>query len=132
RVVAQDANDASARQRIGLVALSRGENFEAQQAFAAARILAPANPRYDVDLGRAFAASPNRAEWRRAPEFYMAAMNQSPRYGPAHYEAGVWYMRQSRWREAIEQLQMAVDADPGDADAHERLAHALEALGGRA
>ena len=66
RAVAQDANDADVRHRIGLLALSRGEIFAAQQALGAARILAPANPRYDVDLGRAFAASSRREEWGRA------------------------------------------------------------------
>ena len=56
-------------------------------------------------------------------------MNRDLRFGPAHYEAGVWYLRQSRWKEAIERLQMAVAADPADADAHERLAEALQAVG---
>jgi tetratricopeptide (TPR) repeat protein len=132
RAVAQDTNDASVRHRIGLLALSRGELYEAQQALGAARVFAPASPRYDVDLGRAFAASSRREEWSRALELYEAAIRRNVRYGPAHYEAGVWYLRQSRWREAIERLQTAVDADPGDADAHERLAQALDAVGRRA
>jgi tetratricopeptide (TPR) repeat protein len=138
RAVAQDANDADLRHRIGLLALSRGEIFAAQQAFGTARILGPSNPRYNVDLGRAFAASSRPEERRRALEFFGAALNQNLRFGPAHYEAGVWYLRQSRWQEAIERLQMAVEADgplpvePRHAVAHERLAQALEAVGRRA
>jgi tetratricopeptide (TPR) repeat protein len=130
--VAQDANDADVRHRIGLVALSRGEIFAAQQAFGSARIFAPSNPRYNVDLGRAFAASSQLEERRRAPEFYAAALNQNLRFGPAHYEAGVWYLRESRWPEAIERLRMAVEVDPSDAGAHEQLARALERVGRRA
>jgi tetratricopeptide (TPR) repeat protein len=132
RAVAQDTNDASVRHRIGLLALSQGELYEAQQALGAARIFAPASPRYDVDLGRAFAAGSRREEWSRALELYEAAIRRNVRYGPAHYEAGVWYLRRSRWREAIDRFQIAVDADPGDAEAHERLAQALEAVGRRA
>jgi tetratricopeptide (TPR) repeat protein len=129
RAARQDASDADVQHRIGVLALSRGEIAAAQQAFGAARRLEPANPRYDVDLGRAYAASSKREDWLRAPDLYAAAMSRDARYEPAHYEAGVWFQHQSRWREAIERLRMAVDLRHNDADAHERLAQALQKMG---
>jgi tetratricopeptide (TPR) repeat protein len=132
RAVARDANDAAVRHWIGRLALSQGEQFQAQQAFGAARIMDSTSAAYQVDLGRAYAASSRPEEQRRALELYAAAISQSPRYGPAHYEAGVWYLRQSRWKEAVERLQMAVACEPRHADAHEALARALEAVGRRA
>jgi tetratricopeptide (TPR) repeat protein len=54
-------------------------------------------------------------------------MSQNLRYAPAHEEAGVWLLRQSRWQEAIERFRMALSIDPGDAEAHARLAAALQA-----
>jgi tetratricopeptide (TPR) repeat protein len=129
RAVDQDAHDAAAWHRLGLLALSQGWLFDAQQALGAARIVAPASPRYSVDFGRSYAASPKPEEWRVAPRYYVEAMNRSLQFAPAHYEAGLWYERQSRWSEAIERFQAAVNAEPGDADAREHLARALEATG---
>lgn len=128
RAVDQNSRDGSAWRRLGLLALARGEIFDAQQALGAARVVDP-GPRRSVDLGRAFAASPKPEERRRAPEFYVEAMNRSLEYAPAHYEAGLWYLRQSRWAEAIERLRFAVTSDPKSADAAEMLARALEATG---
>jgi tetratricopeptide (TPR) repeat protein len=118
--------------RRGLLALAQGRVYEAQQALGAASILAPSEPRYSVDLGRAFAASTKPAEWRRAPEYFVAAMNRSLRYAPAHYEAALWYIRQSRWKEALERLQMAAESEPGNPEIQEQLARVMEATGRRA
>jgi tetratricopeptide (TPR) repeat protein len=130
--IGQNGSDAGAFHRLGLLAFAQGDLFSARQNLGAARVLAPTNPRYDVDLGRTYAASPKREEWDQAARCYMEAVKRSPRFAPAYYEAGAWYSRHGRWREAVERLDAAVASDAGHADAHELLARALEALGSRA
>lgn len=132
RAVGLDANDAEVRRRIGRLALSQGELSAAQQALGAAAVLVPDDPRGQVDLGRAFDASSRTEDRRRAEQYYTAALSQAPQFAPAHLALGNWYLDQSRRKEAIEQFQLAVSADPGDAEAHEALARALEADGRRA
>lgn len=129
RAVDQDGRDAAAWHRLGLLALSQGWLFDARQALGAARIVSPTSPRYSVDFGRTYAASPKPDERRDAPRYYVEAMNRSIQFAPAHYEAGLWYERQGRWTEAVARLQAAVNAEPGDGDAREHLARALEATG---
>jgi tetratricopeptide (TPR) repeat protein len=127
-----EAEDAPAWHRLGRLALAQGRRDDARQAFAAARVLMPTSPQYWVDFGRTYADSPKPEERRAAPEYYVKAMNQDLRFAPAHCEAGLWYARQSRWREAIERFQSAVEAEPTNAAAHEQLARALEATGRKA
>jgi tetratricopeptide (TPR) repeat protein len=132
RSVGQDgpeAEDAPAWRRLGQLAFDRGDLFNARQGFVTARVLMPTQPQYWVDYGRTFAASPKPQERRTAPEYYVKAMNQQLLFAPAHYEAGLWYMRQSRWREAAERFQSAVESEPEHAAAHEQLARALAAMG---
>jgi tetratricopeptide (TPR) repeat protein len=129
RAVDQDAHDAAAWHRLGLLALSQGWLFDARQALGAARIVSPTSPRYSVDFGRSCAASPKPEERRDAPRYYVEAMNRSLQFAPAHYEAGLWYEGQGRWSDALERLQAAVNLEPTDADAREHLARALEATG---
>jgi tetratricopeptide (TPR) repeat protein len=62
----------------------------------------------------------------------MSAVKRSPSFAPAYYEAGVWYRRQGRSREAVERLETAVACDAGHAEAQEALARALDAAGRRA
>jgi tetratricopeptide (TPR) repeat protein len=124
--------DPEAWRRLGLLALSRGDLFAAKQAFGAARVVAPLNPLYDVEYGRALAASANPKEQLEGLGYYVKAMNRSLRFAPAQYEAGVWYVRRKRWREAIARLRAAVDAEAGNPEAHEQLARALEAVGAKA
>jgi tetratricopeptide (TPR) repeat protein len=129
RAVEQDSRDTGAWHRLGLLALSQGWLYDARQALGAARVLAPTNTRYSVDFGRSYAASPKPEEWREAPRYYVEAMNRSREFAPAHYEAGLWYERQARWSEALERFQTAVNQEPGDPDAREHLARALEGMG---
>jgi tetratricopeptide (TPR) repeat protein len=125
----QEVADGPAWHRLGLLALAQGRVEDARQAFGAARVLVPSELRYWVDFGRACAASSDPKERRRAPELFVKAMNLNPQFAPAHYEAGLWYARQSRWREAIERLQTALQVDPENADARELFARVLEASG---
>jgi Flp pilus assembly protein TadD len=132
RAIGQDGKDAGAFHRLGLLALSQGDLFNARQNLGAASILSPSNPRYEIDLGRTYALSPKPEEWDTAARHYLSAVKRSPRFAPAYYEAGVWYNRHKRWQQAAERLEAAVSHDPGHAAAHEELARALEALGRRA
>jgi tetratricopeptide (TPR) repeat protein len=115
--------------RLGLLELSRGDLFNARQALGAARILNGQEPRYEVDFGRTYAGAREPAQAMLALKHYAAAMNLNLRFAPAHYEAGRWYLRNLRWKEAVARLQMAVECDPAHADSHALLAEALEAVG---
>jgi tetratricopeptide (TPR) repeat protein len=129
RAIGLDGQDAATFHRLGLLALAQGDLFVARQNLGAARVVAPNNPRYEVDFGRSYAISSRREEWLQAPRHYAAAMRLAPRSAAAYYEEGLWCVRRALWREAVERLETAVALDPAHAGAHEQLARALDALG---
>jgi Flp pilus assembly protein TadD len=126
------ARDPAPWHRLGLLELERGDLFNARQAFGAARVLNGREPRYTVDYGRTYTLRPKPEEAMTALKYFVQAMNLSLSFAPAHVEAGRWYLEHRRWREAVERLRFAVDAAPGDTDAHEALAQALERIGQKA
>jgi tetratricopeptide (TPR) repeat protein len=114
--------------RLGLLALSEGDLPHARQALERAHGLDPTEPRFAVDLGRAYAAGQSAADQQAAIRLFQEAV-QSRRYAPAFYQAGLLLRGQHRLPQAAAAFGRAAAADHSFADPFRELAGALEGAG---
>jgi cellulose synthase operon protein C len=128
RAVEREKSDPVGWHRLGLLALAEGHLPEARQALKRAHALDPTEPRYTVDLGRAYAAGPGMADRQAAMRLFQESVQSRP-YAPAFYQAGLLLTAQHRVPQAAAAFGRATAADRSFADAFRELAGVLESAG---
>jgi Flp pilus assembly protein TadD len=128
RAVERESSDPVGWHRLGLLALAGGHLPEARQALWRAHTLDPTEPRYTVDLGRAFVAGRSSADRQAAMRLFQVSVQSRP-YAPAFYQAGLLLAAQHRLTQAAAAFGRATTADRSFAEAYRELAGVLELAG---
>src|SRR5205085_11954543 len=114
--------------RLGRLLFRLRQLEEGRASLESAHRLAPADPEPLYALG--MSCMPDaRAHPERAMRWLMAAIQASPRYGPAERALGQMALLHRLWKLAVHHYGLALTADPRDAEALVRLGEALDGMG---
>lgn len=111
---------------LGLIELDRGMCSSAARMIQKARDLAPTNPLYHYNLGRALEGEGNAGEAERS---YRQALRLRKGYPEVHHALALLLQNAGRLDEAVEEYRRILKESPGLASVHNNLGNALHGLG---
>jgi Tfp pilus assembly protein PilF len=90
---------------------------------------AQANYYYAVSLWKQRKSPDDNQTWAQVESLLQKAVRLDSKLAPAHLQLGILYTERKDFSQAIAEYQRAVEADPGVAEPHYRLAQAYKRVG---